>query len=113
MAFRRSGVRASLAPPSFHKGNGSPARLDHRLFSGHGSIAARFFWYIASRITSPDDCLLVRVCPLFRPIMRAILTLVLGFTGALTIFAGPVGRADLAALKTPIYTVEGDAFVRQ
>ena len=26
--------------------------------------------------------------------------------------AGPVGRVDLAALQTPIYTVEGDAFVR-
>ena len=30
----------------------------------------------------------------------------------LPVCAGTVGRADLDALKTPIYTVEGDAFVR-
>ena len=44
--------------------------------------------------------------------MRAASIFLLLMAGVLPVSAGTVGRADLSALKTPIYTVEGDAFVR-
>ncbi len=44
--------------------------------------------------------------------MRATLLFILFLAGICHLSAGTVGRVDLTTLQTPVYTVEGDAFVR-